>query len=74
MSESITCRTCAVSMTTDFCETGTEATTCWHSCPVCGHRRMTTQRGLYEARGARLAQVDAEVRAAASHRDEERFY
>lgn len=53
MSDSIVCRTCAVTMTTDHCEAGRDATTCWHSCPVCGQRRMTSEPGVYEARDAR---------------------
>ncbi len=55
MSESIVCRTCAVTMTTEHCEAGRDATTCWHSCPVCGQRRMTSEPGRYEARDARRA-------------------
>ena len=39
----VLCRTCAVPMTTDASEAGDRATTRWHSCPVCRHRRMTCE-------------------------------
>lgn len=55
MSESIACRTCAAAMTVERCERGHGATTCWHQCPVCGQRRMTSEPGAYVARGARKA-------------------
>ena len=77
MSESIACRTCAVTMTTEHCERGDGATTCWHVCPVCGHRRMTSELGVYEARGARRAPVGtvaAAVPSAPSREDDDEAY
>ena len=75
MSESIVCRTCAAAMATERCERGREATTCWHVCPVCGERRMTSEPGVYEARGARRSALDGGRRrsAAPSREDEERY-
>ena len=74
MSESITCRTCAAAMTTEHCESGREATTCWHVCPVCGKRRMTSEPGVYEARGARRSMAGGAGRLTTPSREDEELY
>ncbi len=63
MSESILCRSCNTVMATDYCESEGAATTCWHSCPRCGHRRMTSEPGLYIASGAQKSGVVSEAEA-----------
>lgn len=50
-------------MATDHCESDGTATTCWHSCPRCNHRRMTSEPGLFIARKARRSSVDTEAEA-----------
>ena len=74
MSESIVCRTCAAAMATERCESGRQATTCWHVCPVCGERRMTSEPGVYEARGARRSARDGTAGRAAPSREDEEIY
>ena len=37
------CRTCGSVMVIDHCESGTGATTCWHSCSLCRTVRLTSE-------------------------------
>ena len=37
------CRTCGSPMVTEHCESGSSATTCWHSCPLCRQVRLTSE-------------------------------
>lgn len=44
MDEDIRCRCCGSTMGVDRRESERLTVTAWHSCPTCGHVRMTSER------------------------------